>query len=802
MRIALTLSLFMINLLQVLAQTHPCGFNVHMNERYEEEPQLLEMRETYEEEIQSIINSRAYFAQKIIPVVIHIIYNDSYSNISNYQVQSAITALNEDFNANNSDFSNVVSAFNGVKADMDITFALASLDPDGNATNGITRTESDFTDNAGENVKSLVIWDPDMYLNVWVVDNIESGAGAYAYYPGTAPSGAEGIVCTHGQFGTTGTSSSSNFSATTLTHEVGHYLNLAHTWGDSNDAGLDSNCNDDDNVDDTPNTKGTLYGCNTSQYTCGSLDNVQNYMDYTDCTNMFTEGQRSRVHAALHSAQGGRVNLWQYENLVATGVLDETECNEEEISVLIHTGNYANEQSWVILDEDGEGVAGGGGTYVNYSNYNTSVCLAAGNYTFQAIDSYGDGWNGGYYHVYGCDNDVIASNGNPSGYGVTEAFEVISCNVVPGCTDNIADNYNPEATENDGSCIYMGCTDTNADNFDNGANQDDGSCIYFGCTDVDAMNYNPQANEDDGTCEYLTIPSEFDFSLTGSNHTIVIPDDVVFNLVEGPLANNDIIGVFYENELGEEFCAGYIIWQGTVNSIAAQGDDSTTDEIDGIGEGVEFIFKVWDTSEQMLYNCTVLYNTNMPNQQYFTSNGISALVGAHAIPPVTSQELNFPLGWSIFSTYLTLESMQIDEVLAPIESQLVIVKDYEGLAYLADWNYNGIGEMIYGHAYQIKVLQEENMTLNGNYILPEEAPIELIQGWNLLGYTRTHSADCMAVFEEISSEVILVKDYLGAAYLPDWGFNGIADLNPGQGYQVKMNSNQILQYNSNSEAYD
>ena len=276
MKKLIIITLLLLTFLNSKAQSHPCGFNNHMNERYQEEPSLLEMRESYEAEIQQIINSRSSFNQKTIPVVVHIIYNDSYSNISTNQVNSALTAINEDFNASNSDYNSVIAAFSSIKSNLNISFELANLDPNGNSTTGITRTQSDFTDNADENVKGLILWNTDMYLNIWVVDNIESGAGAYAYYPGTAPNGNEGIVCRHTQFGTTGTSSSNNFSATTLTHEIGHYLNLAHTWGDSNDAELEENCNNDDNVNDTPNTIGTLYGCNTNQNTCGSLDNVQN----------------------------------------------------------------------------------------------------------------------------------------------------------------------------------------------------------------------------------------------------------------------------------------------------------------------------------------------------------------------------------------------------------------------------------------------------------------------------------------------------------------------------------------------
>ena len=157
-----------------------------------------------------------------------------------------------------------------------------------------------------------------------------------------------------------------------------------------------------------------------------------------------------------------------------------------------------------------------------------------------------------------------------------------------------------------------------------------------------------------------------------------------FLLFDGPISNYDIIGVFYENDFGEDQCAGYVVWDGTTSSIAAQGDDSTTDEIDGFGVGVSFKFKVWDYSSSQLLDCAVTYNDLMPNQQYFSPNGISSIIEGREYIPITSQEILLPQGWSIFSTYLNLENMDISVALNPIEEQLVIVKDYLGMAYLSE----------------------------------------------------------------------------------------------------------------------
>lgn len=245
-----------------------------------------------------------------IPVVYHIIHNNGPENVSKATIEASIQNLNDDFQKLNTDISQVVPSFTGIAADCQIQFRLAHKDPSGNCTEGITRTVSTLTYTAGENVKSLVNWNTTKYLNIWVVQTLSNGAGGYSYYPGYAPSqSAEGIVIRSAQLNNS------------VTHEVGHYLNLPHTWGSSNTPGLTGNCSSDDGIGDTPNTIGNTT-CNTSSVTCGTLDNVQNYMDYASCRRMYTTGQKNEMHTALNAGWGSRNTLWTAGNLNATGTND------------------------------------------------------------------------------------------------------------------------------------------------------------------------------------------------------------------------------------------------------------------------------------------------------------------------------------------------------------------------------------------------------------------------------------------------------------------------------------------------
>ena len=292
-----------INSLLFAQDFKQCGATIMRNRVLADKPQLVENRIEYLQKLDSIkqLQYKIDDHVRIIPVVIHIIHTGGNSNISEAQVHNAMEIINDDFNKLNADISSVINEFESIIADVNLEFKLAQLDPSGNCTKGITRTFSELTNEAGENVKELIKWDPSKYLNVWVVSDIESGAGGYSYYPGEAPNddANAGIVVLATQFGGIGESNGNNSSKRTLTHEIGHYLNLSHTWGNSNNNNIQENCFDDDGIADTPETIGTESSCNLDQSTCGSLDNVQNYMDYSSCSRMFTNGQKYAMRAAL-----------------------------------------------------------------------------------------------------------------------------------------------------------------------------------------------------------------------------------------------------------------------------------------------------------------------------------------------------------------------------------------------------------------------------------------------------------------------------------------------------------------------
>jgi hypothetical protein len=254
--------------------------------------------------------------------VVHVVYNIASENISDAQIFSQIDVLNEDFRRTNDDASDVPSGFEDLAADSYIQFVLASVDPNGNPTNGITRNETEFAswnfsagsgvDSAAENVKSEAtggadIWDRDCYLNIWVCD-LGSNILGYASPPGSSAS-TDGVVIGYKWFGRNGSAIFPYNKGRTTTHEVGHWLGLKHIWGD--DGG---SCSGSDGIADTPNQGDLNFGCPSYPLTDACSPSIpgvmfMNYMDYTDdaCMFMFSQGQANKMRSVLEDSRAGIV---------------------------------------------------------------------------------------------------------------------------------------------------------------------------------------------------------------------------------------------------------------------------------------------------------------------------------------------------------------------------------------------------------------------------------------------------------------------------------------------------------------
>lgn len=245
----------------------------------------------------------------VIPVVVHVVYHAAQENITDKQIHSQIEALNRDFRRRNEDTVYTPAPFKPAAADARIEFRLATVSPNGQPTNGIVRVYTSqksflandnmkFNDRGGSNA-----WDASRYLNIWVC-NLFGRTLGYAVLPGGAPA-RDGVVIKHTAFGTGGTATAPFDKGRTATHEIGHWLGLAHIWGN----GV---CGDD-GIADTPPQQAANQSCaQFPRVSACSIDSngdmFMNFMDLTNdaCMNLFTRGQAVQMRAQF--ARGGPRN--------------------------------------------------------------------------------------------------------------------------------------------------------------------------------------------------------------------------------------------------------------------------------------------------------------------------------------------------------------------------------------------------------------------------------------------------------------------------------------------------------------
>jgi hypothetical protein len=236
-----------------------------------------------------------------IKTIVHVVYRTEDENISDAQVKSQITALNKDYRATNPDRSKVPVPWNGLVTDARIQFKLTEITRTKTAVAGFSHDDG-VKKTATGGVAPIT---PKSHMNMWVCA-LGGGLLGYAQFPGGPPD-TDGVVINVQAFGTQGTAQAPFNKGRTATHEVGHYLNLRHIWGDTPD------CSGSDMVADTPNCAGPNFGEPTwPVITCGNGPNGDmfvNYMDYTDDAAMFmmTTQQVLRMRATLETERKGLV---------------------------------------------------------------------------------------------------------------------------------------------------------------------------------------------------------------------------------------------------------------------------------------------------------------------------------------------------------------------------------------------------------------------------------------------------------------------------------------------------------------
>ncbi len=391
--------LLLVSLFKVLSAQHGqfCSYEEVM---LKNNPNRLEVEQNFfqnEQFIQDFIrdlraNKKAIPSSYTIPIVLHVFHNGADGMIDEAQAHSSIDVLNADMKGLNDDFNMINPRFDSIKATIDVEFCFASIDPEGNPTTGIIYYDNEPAMYNNINLKQFG-WDNYRYLNIYLPKYATGGPSIYtanATYPNTATSnnGLDGIVHSSYRWGLGSLSelTTEDDRISIVTHEVGHWLNLFHTF--------QNGCSPPgDYVDDTPPSTGgdpEPVGCDNFNLTCGVESNGSNYMDYNlDCKKMFTEGQVERMLAALHLPV--RTPIWSDENLISTGCSSVNNCGDLTVSFSGLPRSVPISSSFALTGMPAGGTFSGPG--VTFNMLNTSL-LTPGLYTINYNYSDADGCSG------------------------------------------------------------------------------------------------------------------------------------------------------------------------------------------------------------------------------------------------------------------------------------------------------------------------------------------------------------------------------------------------------------------------
>ncbi len=492
-----------------------CGTMNHLSDQLKNDPGLAERMNQIEQQTARFVSSRVSANSTVlIPVVFHIVYNTSAQNITDAQCIAQLNQLNLDYAKLNSDTGNIPSVFKSLSSNTNIQFCLAQRDPNGLATTGIVRKSTTTTSfGTDDKVKSTSTggdnaWSSSSYLNIWVC-NLGGGVLGYAQFPGGAAS-TDGVVLLYSSVGSMvnpGTASPYNLGRT-ATHEVGHWLNLRHIWGDAN-------CGND-LVGDTPTQQTSNFGCPTFPHiTCSNGSNgdmFMNYMDYVDdgCMNMFSAGQTSRM-ASLFVSGGARVSLLSSAGCqpVSNSCNTPTGLNASSITSNSAILGWTAVSGALSYNLQYRGVGDTNWILTSSSSNSVSVSSlsASKNYEFQVR--------------------TVCTSGNTA-YSASGTFTTLA--VVPSCVNAF------EANETQGTAATV-------------SNNVNISAGIGSATDIDYFKFSTTSTSN-LNITLSTLPADFDIVLYNSSGTQIGSSSAAGTSNESIVLSNQLAGTYYIKILG------------------------------------------------------------------------------------------------------------------------------------------------------------------------------------------------------------------------------------------------------------
>lgn len=293
-------------------------------------------------------------------------------------------------------------------------------------------------------------------------------------------------------------------------------------------------------------------------------------------------------------------------------------------------------------------------------------------------------------------------------------------------------------------------------------------------------------------------------SPTSENHTVIIPASFTGQLAEDlQLAAGDAVGFFYVRADGSRHCSNFFVHlPGEASSVAVYGDDSEGSEVkNGFAADERFqlrVYRMADEVEQIVSANFAPTGTNgiVTHEDQYATDGIS-LIESLSFELGGNFSLQLSQGWNMISSYVQPIPADMLEVLESISADVILIKDQEGATAVPSLGVNSLGDWEVVKGYQIKMLQEAILDIEGQVADPAATPIDLLAGWQMIAYLLPQPSSASGQFASIAEDLDLVKDNLGNVYLPAFGINNLGDLRPGQGYKVRMINATTLTYAQN-----